>query len=99
MSVCTGSAILARAGLLEGRRARSNKQFFEFAAGQGDNVDWVEAARWVEDGPYITASGVSAGMDMALGVIAKLHGEGTAQRIADGAEYQWQKDPRLRSIR
>lgn len=93
MSVCTGSAILARAGLLDGRRATSNKQFFDLARSQGPAVNWVEEARWVEDGPFATSSGVSAGTDMALAVIARLYGRSAAQRIADWTEYEWQSDP------
>lgn len=92
MSVCSGSAILARAGLLDGRRATSNKQLFALATAQSDKVDWVEQARWVEDGSFVTSSGVSAGTDMALAVIARLHGEPHAQLIADFTEYQWHKD-------
>jgi len=93
MSVCTGSAILARAGLLDGRRATSNKQFFDLARSQGPAVNWVEEARWVEDGPLATSSGVSAGTDMALAVIARLYGRSAAQQIADSTEYEWQSDP------
>jgi transcriptional regulator GlxA family with amidase domain len=93
MSVCTGSAILARAGLLDGRRATSNKQFFDLARSQGPAVNWVEEARWIEDGPLATSSGVSAGTDMALAVIARLYGRSAAQRIADWTEYEWQSDP------
>ena len=93
MSVCSGSAILARAGLLDDRRATSNKQFFDFARAQGSRVKWIAEARWVEDGPFATSSGVSAGMDMALGVIARLYGRDKAQEIANLTEYQWQSDP------
>ena len=93
MSVCTGSAILAKAGVLDGRKATSNKQFFEFARIQSDKVTWVEEARWVEDGPVATSSGVSAGTDMALGIIARLYGAERAQQIANLTEYEWQTDP------
>lgn len=92
MSVCSGSAILAKAGLLDGRRATSNKQFFSLATGQSDKVTWVERARWVEDGPFVTSSGVSAGTDMALAVIAKLWGRERAETIANLTEYEWQSD-------
>ena len=92
MSVCSGSAILAKAGLLDGRRATSNKQFFDLARVQGPAVQWVEQARWVEDGPFATSSGVSAGIDMALAVIAKLYGKEIAQEIAEWTEYEWQQD-------
>jgi putative intracellular protease/amidase len=92
MSVCSGSAILAKAGLLNGRRATSNKQYFSFAVGQGPRVKWVKEARWVDDGDRVTSSGVSAGIDMALHVVARLFGEEAAQKVADGTEYQWHKD-------
>jgi putative intracellular protease/amidase len=92
MSVCSGSAILAKAGLLDGRRATSNKQFFDLARAQGAAVQWVEQARWVEDGPFATSSGVSAGTDMALAVIANLYGRESAQQITESTEYEWQQD-------
>lgn len=93
MSVCSGSAILAKAGLLDGLRATSNKQFFDLATFQSDKVNWVPKARWVEDGRFVTSSGVSAGTDMALAVIARLFGKEKAQQIADLTEYEWQSDP------
>jgi len=92
MSVCSGSAILARAGLLEGRRATSNKIFFRLASAQSDGVVWEEAARWVVDGPFVTSSGVSAGTDMALAVIADLHGPAFAEYVAVLTEYTWHRD-------
>jgi transcriptional regulator GlxA family with amidase domain len=92
MSVCTGSALLAKAGVLDGRRATSNKQFFDLAVKQSDAVEWIEAARWVEDGAFVTSSGVSAGMDMALAVIARLYGAEVAQQVAVGTEYTWHRD-------
>jgi len=92
MSVCSGSAILAKAGLLDGRRATSNKLFFSLATTQSDKVQWVEQARWVEDGKFVTSSGVSAGIDMALGVIAKLYGRAHAEQVAVMTEYEWQSD-------
>ncbi len=91
-SVCSGSAILAKAGLLDGRRATSNKQFFGLATKQGSKVEWVKEARWVDDGNRVTSSGVSAGMDMALAIIARLYGQETAEGIANGTEYQWHRD-------
>lgn len=92
MSVCSGSAILAKAGLLDGRRATSNKQFFVLATSQSDKVQWIEQARWVEDGNFVTSSGVSAGIDMALAVIARLYGQERAELIAAGTEYDWHQD-------
>lgn len=92
-SVCSGSAILARAGVLDGLRATSNKQFFSLATSQSDKVDWVEEARWVDAGRFVTSSGVSAGMDMALAVIERLYGSERAEAIANLTEYEWQRDP------
>jgi len=92
LSVCTGSALFAKVGLLDGRRATTNKQFFDLVRAQGPQVQWVEAARWVEDGKFVTASGVSAGTDMALAVIARLHGRRVAEQIATLTEYEWQSD-------
>ena len=71
-SVCTGSAILARAGLLDGRRATTNKAAFEWVTSQGERIDWQKQARWVEDDHYFTSSGVSAGIDMSLALIARI---------------------------
>ena len=92
MSVCSGSAILAKAGLLDGRRATSNKQWFDLARMQSANVKWVTEARWVEDDPFATSSGVSAGIDMALAVIARLYGRAKAEEIAEATEYEWHID-------
>jgi transcriptional regulator GlxA family with amidase domain len=93
MSVCSGSALLAKAGLLDDRRATSNKQWFQLAVGNGPKVKWVKEARWVEDGDRVTSSGVSAGIDMSLAVIARLYGDQAAEKIANGTEYQRQRDP------
>jgi putative intracellular protease/amidase len=92
-SVCTGSALLAKAGLLKGRRATSNKKFFALAVAQDPSVTWVKRARWVEDGKVITSSGVSAGTDMALGLVARLYGVEPARLLARNLEYQWSEDP------
>jgi transcriptional regulator GlxA family with amidase domain len=92
MSVCSGSWLLAKAGLLDGRRATSNKVYFKMATQQSDQVQWISEARWVEDGPVFTSSGVSAGIDMSLAVIASLYGEDKAMEIANYTEYVWNKN-------
>jgi transcriptional regulator GlxA family with amidase domain len=93
-SVCTGSGVLAAAGLLDGYRATSNKRAFSWAVAQGPRVDWVAEARWVEDRDRFTSSGVAAGMDMTLAVVARLCGHAVADHLADGVEYDWHRDPR-----
>jgi transcriptional regulator GlxA family with amidase domain len=91
-SVCTGSAVLAAAGLLDGYRATSNKRAFAWAREQGPRVDWIPQARWVEDRDRWTSSGVAAGMDMALALIARLHGHPVARDVADQVELEWHED-------
>jgi putative intracellular protease/amidase len=91
-TVCTGSLLLAKTGLLDGRRATTNKRVFSQAAGYAPGVNWIARARWVDDGKYVTSSGISAGIDAALAVIAKLRGRPTSLEIAKRAEYLWQED-------
>ena len=91
-SVCTGSALLAKAGVLDGLRATSNKLAFAWAASQSEKVQWQQQARWVEDGKVFSSSGVSAGIDMSLAVIAKLVSQQAAEDAANFAEYTWQRD-------
>ena len=89
LSVCTGSALLAKAGLLDGKKATSNKKAFDWVITQGENVNWIRKARWVKDGKFYTSSGVSAGMDMTLGLLNDLHGIEFARKIAFEIEYNW----------
>jgi transcriptional regulator GlxA family with amidase domain len=80
------------AGLLDGRRATSNKRAFDWVVEQGPRVQWIRQARWVEDDRFVTSSGVSAGIDMTLAVIAKLTSLDTAEQIAVRMEYEWHRD-------
>ncbi|USD37991.1 MULTISPECIES: DJ-1/PfpI family protein [Ferrimonas] len=92
-SVCTGSALLASTPLLEGYKATSNKQAFEWVRSLNHKVQWQTRARWVDDRQFITSSGVSAGTDAALALISQYRGRAEADRIATLAEYQWNDDP------
>jgi transcriptional regulator GlxA family with amidase domain len=91
-SVCTGASLLARAGMLDGRRATTNKWAFAWVVTQGPAVRWVKEARWVEDGNLVTSSRVSAGIDMTLAVIAPLEETEAAEQIAVRMEYEWHRD-------
>jgi transcriptional regulator GlxA family with amidase domain len=83
-SVCTGSLLLASAGLLKARRATTHWLAMDKLARFGA----VPAAeRFVTDGKYITAAGVSAGLDMALALAGKLAGDAVAQSVQLGLEY------------
>jgi len=92
MTVCTGTALLAQAGLLDGRRATTNKMFFTWPESTWPAVRWVREARWVEDGKFWTSSGVSAGIDMALAVVTRLADQQTAEFLATATEYEWHRD-------
>jgi len=87
--VCTGSALLARTGVMDGRPATSNKVAWDWVVKQGPRVRWQRKARWVDDGDLVTSSGVSAGIDMALSVVARLHGTDMARQAARFMEYVW----------
>jgi putative intracellular protease/amidase len=92
MAVCTGTIVLGMTGLLDGRRATTNKLDFTSTVHLAPHVDWVKEARWVEDGKFFTSSGVSAGMDMALAALSRLYGEEKADETAVGCEYIRHKD-------
>lgn len=92
-SVCTGAAILASTGLLDGRAAATNHQAFGWVASYGPNVLWDNVARWVDAGRYVTSAGVSAGTDMAFHLVSRLAGRAVAEAAAIGAEYDWHRDP------
>lgn len=92
LTVCTGSALLAKTGLLNQKTATSNKRSFDWVISQGPEVHWNKTARWTVDGKIYTSSGVSAGMDMALGFLADRHGIEPARRIAFEIEYRWMED-------
>lgn len=83
-SVCTGSLLLAGAGLLEGRRATTHWCFLE-QLGKLGAVPVRE--RWVEDGKLITSAGVASGIDMALALAARLAGADVARIIQTIIEY------------
>jgi len=92
LSVCTGSALLAKAGVLNRRRATSNKRAWDWVVQQGPEVEWIRKARWVVDGKFFTSAGVAAGIDMALGFVADQVGAATAESLAHTVEYVWNSD-------
>jgi transcriptional regulator GlxA family with amidase domain len=94
-TVCTGSWLAARAGVLDGKRATSNKQGWATTAeltGVQEPIEWDSHARWVVDGNCWTTSGVSAGIDGMLALIGEIFGEEVAEKTADTIEYEPHKD-------
>ncbi|MER5792725.1 DJ-1/PfpI family protein [Streptomyces sp. NPDC001980] len=83
-SVCTGSLLLAAAGLLEGRRATSHWLALDELRKYGAEPT---GERVVVDGKYVTAAGVSAGIDMGLTLLGRISGDAVAQAVQLGIEY------------
>jgi transcriptional regulator GlxA family with amidase domain len=92
LSVCTGSALLAKTAILNRKRATTNKRAFKWVIEQGKDVLWVREARWVKDDNIYTSSGVSAGIDMTLGFIEDLMGKEKALEISQSIEYRWNEN-------
>jgi putative intracellular protease/amidase len=93
-SVCTGAAVLAKAGLLDGLPAATNHQAFGWVASFGPKVKWDNVSRWVDAGKYVTSAGVSAGTDMGFYLVSRLAGLAVAETAAITAEYDWHRDPK-----
>jgi len=74
---------------LNGRKATSNKRAFAWVQSVNSDVKWISHARWVVDGKFYTSSGVSAGIDMALGFISDRFGREKTAEIAQSIEYIW----------
>jgi transcriptional regulator GlxA family with amidase domain len=92
VTVCSGSSVAARAGILDGKKATTNKMRFQSIAAERPQVNWVRKARWVVDGNIWTSSGVSAGIDTILAFIEAMYGRESAVTTARIMEYAWHDD-------
>jgi putative intracellular protease/amidase len=98
ISVCNGAFILASAGLLDGLSATTTAHNIQPMKAAFPKVHVVDDQRFVDNGHVITAGGLTAGIDGALHVVSRVDGEGVAQQVALGLEYNWQpKTPYLRA--
>jgi transcriptional regulator GlxA family with amidase domain len=92
-SVCTGAFPLALAGLLDGRTATTH---WEDQAELGERfpaVEVVDGVRWLDHGDVATSAGVSAGIDLALHLVARLAGQDLAAATARQMDYPWVREP------
>jgi transcriptional regulator GlxA family with amidase domain len=92
-SVCTGAAVLAKCGFLDGLPAATNHGAFAWVAQHGPRVLWDNVARWVDAGDYVSSAGVSAGTDLGFYLVSRLAGRAVAEIAAISAEYDWHRDP------
>jgi len=86
-SVCTGALLLARAGLLDGRRATTHRGSFGLLSSLARDVTVDREARFVDDG-VMTSAGVASGMDLALHIVERLFGRAVADETARYIEYR-----------
>ncbi|KAH7332555.1 class I glutamine amidotransferase-like protein [Rhizoctonia solani] len=97
LSVCTGAWIVAKAGVLEGKNATTNKAAFKRIKNEtSTNINWIPKARWVVDGNTWTSSGVSAGGDMAHAFMEHLVGDNfttVARNIVEWRAAEQGDDP------
>ena len=87
-SVCTGARILADAGLLKGRAATTHWSNFEELLRIDDSIEARPQDRFVDEGDVITAAGISAGIDMALYLIVRLHSKDRAREVKRSIQYE-----------
>lgn len=88
LTVCTGSALVASTGILDGKNATSNKAAWVWATSQGPNVNWVPRARWTVDGNIWTSSGIAAGIDATYAFVEAVYGAAAADWVLLRAEYE-----------
>lgn len=87
-SVCTGSLVLAAAGLLAGRPATTHRDYLDKLAKIDPSVDVRTPDRYVDDGDIVTSAGVSAGIDMALRLVTRFGGSEVSELTRAGIQYE-----------
>ncbi|KAF4311951.1 hypothetical protein GTA08_BOTSDO12308 [Botryosphaeria dothidea] len=92
IAICTGAGLAARAGVLDGRVATTNKGAWNATTALGPGVRWQWRARWTRDGNLWTSNGVSAGLDATLAWMGDVYGSETAEQVARDMEYVWGRD-------
>ncbi|MGY4690802.1 DJ-1/PfpI family protein [Salibacterium sp. K-3] len=87
ISVCTGALLLAKAGILDGKRAVTHWMDAHRMEKEFPAVSVVRDVKYVDEGAVITSGGISAGMDMSFHVLSRLHGKPAAEKTAKRMEY------------
>lgn len=87
ITVCNGATLTARAGLLDGKTATSNKAVWSLCTSSSRKTNWIAKARWIRDGSIWTSSGVSAGIDVLCAWVESVYGKEIADAAANGMEF------------
>ena len=93
LSVCTGALLLARAGLLDGMAVTTHHSALDLLSAETTDAEIVDNRRYVDNGKIATSAGISAGIDLALHMVAKLAGREVADAVAANMEYDWRPQP------
>ena len=93
VGVCGGAAILAAAGVLDGKRATASKFGFPMLTQFGNGIIWDNTVNYVQDGKFLTTSGACAGLDGAFHLTELLYGHEVAMRLSFVNEHRWLVDP------
>lgn len=88
-SVCTGALLLAQAGVLDGLEVTTHWEDLEALRSLRPGLRVLEGRRWVDAGAIVTSAGISAGIDMSLHLVERLHGRDLALRTARQLEFDW----------
>lgn len=91
-SVCTGAFFYAEIGLLDGHAATTHWGSIDRLQQGYPQIDVQENVRYIDEGTIVTSAGISAGIDMALHVVSRLHGQETAETTARQMEYDWRPE-------
>lgn len=88
-SVCTGALLLGEVGLLDGRKVTTHWSALDWLTERYPKALVQREVRWVDEGPIVTAAGISAGIDMSLHLVERLAGRQLAEDIAHYMDYRW----------
>ncbi|MBC8257551.1 MAG: DJ-1/PfpI family protein [SAR324 cluster bacterium] len=91
-SVCTGAFLLAEAGVLSSQNVTTHWEDITDLRESYPELKVIENQRWVDEGSIITSSGISAGIDMSLHLVCKIHGVELAEKTARQMEFEWTKN-------
>jgi transcriptional regulator GlxA family with amidase domain len=91
-SVCTGTFLLAKAGLLESKAATTHWEDINDFRSIFPDIEIIKDVRWVDEGHIVTAAGISAGIDMSLHIVSRVADKDLAMRTARQMEFDWTRD-------